>query len=107
VWSEGLKAELKVRPNRLGLYFVAAYTLIAVAIFALIFFHSSPALGGKRGGLESEWIPFLMLAEPWFFVLPGNLGRGWLWILGFVLNGGILYLLGTQIEKFRRRIPSK
>jgi hypothetical protein len=48
-----------------------------------------------------------MLAEPWFFVLPGNLGRGWLWILGFVLNGGILYLLGTQIEKFRRRIPSK
>jgi hypothetical protein len=107
VWSEGLKAELKDRPNRLGLYFVAAYALIAVVVFALIFFPSSPVFGGKRSGLGNEWLPFLMLAEPWYFVLPGYLSAGWLWILGFILNSGILYLLGTQIEKFRRRIPSK
>jgi hypothetical protein len=102
-----LKADLKDRQNRLGLSFVAAFALTAVAVFALIFFPASPVFGGQRSGSGDAWIPFLIFAEPWYFVVPGDLSKGWLWILGFLLNGGILYLLGTQIEKFRRRNVSK
>jgi len=89
-----LKAELKARPNRLGIYVAAGYVLIVAGVYAVT------AYGGKPSGLGYEWIPFIELAMPWAWIderLPSL-------IFGFIVNAGILYLLGTFFEKFRRRL---
>ena len=87
-----MNAELKARPNRLGIYIAVSYILIVLAVFA------ATALAPHDDGME--WIPFVMLAMPWV-----RMGRAQEFLLpGLFLNVFILYLLGTVFEIARRRI---
>jgi hypothetical protein len=91
---------LKDRPNRLGIHVAAAYAALVVAVFAITASASIPALGGKPSGLGYEWIPSIYVAVPWSWTDE----RLAFLILGFIVNAGVLYLLGTLFEKFRRRL---
>jgi hypothetical protein len=89
-----LKPELKGRLNRFGMYLAVSYVLIVVVVFTITLISTKPSNVGL------DWIPFIMLAMPWFamgqaqeFLLPG-----------LIANVVILYLLGTFFEMARRRI---
>ncbi|MGA3069704.1 MAG: hypothetical protein ABSD43_05755 [Terracidiphilus sp.] len=104
-----MKAELKARPNRLGIYAAAAYVLIVAGVYA------ATEYGGKPSGLGYEWIPFIWLAMPWYFWVPSSmLNARWydmvapeLCILGIILNASILYMVCKVLELLRRRFFSK
>lgn len=87
-----MNAALEGRPNRLGIYFTAAYLVIVGSVYAVTAYNTKP------GNVGYDWIPFEMLAMPWVaigikFLFPG-----------FILNAGISYLAGTLFEKLRRRL---
>jgi uncharacterized membrane protein len=90
-----MEAEQKGHPNRFGIYVAAIYLLIVLGVYAITEYNTKPDNVGY------DWIPFELLALPW----PAISVR--LLIPGFILNAGILYLLGTLLEKLWRRHPSK
>jgi hypothetical protein len=61
-------------------------------------FYSYTSFTTKPDNVGLDWIPFVMLAMPWYainsqFLFPG-----------LIVNAGILFFLGTLVEKVRRRI---
>jgi len=85
------------RLSWLGLSFAAAYALIAVAVYWLI------ASSAEQDPLGYQWIPFISLGWPWYFLVPnGGLGL----VAGVAVNVGIFYLLGWSIQKLLQRIFS-
>jgi hypothetical protein len=87
-----VEATLKARPNRVGIYAAVSYAFIVVLVYSYTSFTTKP----DNVGLD--WIPFVMLAMPWYainsqFLFPG-----------LIVNAGILFFLGTLVEKVRRRI---
>lgn len=99
-----METPLKGRPNRLGIYLAGAYVLLVVGVFAFI-------ASGKPSGLGYEIIPLTWLAAPWYYLFLytpwWDMDERVLCILGFILNAGILYLLGALFEKLRRPPFSK
>ncbi len=99
-----MKAALKGHPSLLGIIVAVLYLFLVIGIYAII-------ASSKPSGLGYEWIPLIDLAMPWSLMgdnvsLPG-FGFLTLLIFGFIANAGILYLLATLFEKFRRRRFSK
>ena len=79
------------RRIRLGLGLVAAYLVIVIAAYAL-------ATLGKPDEFGYRWIPFFMLAMPWYIITehvfdPNSLSAA---LPGFILNAGILFLAGRK-----------
>jgi len=84
----------KGRRTRLGIWLAAVYIALVAAALAL-------ATIGKPDEFGFRWIPFVELSMPWFaflehfftpdFLLPA--------IPGFVLNAGILFVVGRMIGK--------
>lgn len=94
-----MNAELKGRPSRLGIIVAALYVFLVLAVYAI-------TASSKPSGLGYEWIPFIDLAVPWSLMgdnvsLPG-FGFLSLLIFGFIVNAGILYLVGALVEKVLR-----
>lgn len=89
-----MEAELKGRPNRLGIYVAAAYLLVVVGVYAVTAYNTKPDNVGY------DWIPFVMLAMPWVAI-----GRAQEFLIpGLIANVVIFYLFGTLLEIARRRI---
>jgi hypothetical protein len=83
-----LKASLKGRSNRLGIYAAAVYLFIVAVVYILT------AYTGTTDDSGLQWIPFFMLGLPWSrisaqFLFPG-----------LIINAGILFLIGTLVEKY-------
>jgi hypothetical protein len=74
----------KPRFFRLGICLAGLYAIVVVAVYCLI--RSSPPDDGL------EWIPFVMLAMPWFRIAPELL------IPGLLLNAAILYGIGAFVQ---------
>ena len=83
-----VRQALKSRPNRLGIYVAATYLFIVALVYVLT------AYTGKKDDTGLAWIPFFMLAMPW----PKIDAR--LLLPGLIINAGILFLIGTLVEKF-------
>ena len=77
---------------RSGIYAAAFYVVIVVAVFALI------AANTKPDNVGLDWIPFVMLAMPWYRLNPQLL------IPGLIANAVILFLLGTLLDWLMRYI---
>jgi len=75
-----------------GIYLATAYLFLVVIVF--VFTRTTT----KPGNVGYDWIPFIMLAVPWYFVNP----RFFL-LPGFVVNAGLLYLFGMACNKLRHR----
>jgi hypothetical protein len=84
-----MKPAEKARRFYLGIFLAAFYVVIVAAVYCLI--RNSPPDDGM------EWIPFVMLAMPWYKMGPQLL------IPGLVLNAGIFFGIGTAIEVIWRR----
>ena len=84
------------RYSRLALYAAASYIVLVVGVFAWTSAVTRPEYLGY------EWFPLMMLAMPW----TNNLGI----VPGFIVNAGIIYLLGALaselVARFRRRSNS-
>ena len=83
----------KSRFSWLGISLAAVYVLIVVAVYVLT------AASPPDDGLE--WLPFVYLSMPWYAV------GSWLLFPGFILNAGLLFLLGTLIQKLWRRMRKR
>jgi hypothetical protein len=70
----------------------SSYAFIVVLVYSYTSFTTKP----DNVGLD--WIPFVMLAMPWYAINPQFL------FPGLIVNAGILFFLGTLVEKVRRRI---
>jgi len=84
--------------SRLGVWLAIIYIATVVAVYFLT------ALTTKPDDVGLDWIPFLMLSMPWWYVFtrlitPNSLLPA---IPGFILNAGILYLLGMLIGNLWR-----
>ena len=90
-----VRQALKIRPNRLGIYVAATYLFIVALVYVLT------AYTGKKDDTGLAWIPFFMLAMPW----PRIDAR--LLLPGLIINAGILFLIGTLVEKFWRSMVQK
>ncbi|MBT9331348.1 hypothetical protein [Paracidobacterium acidisoli] len=77
------EAVKKSRKGRLGIYLAAGYIVLVVAVYILT------AATTKPSNVGLDWIPFVMLAFPWYQMDIHLL------LSGFVINAGILYLIGT------------
>ena len=86
-----LKATLGNRVNPGGFCVAAAYVLAVVIVFTLT------ALTTKPDNVGLDWIPFVLLAAPWY-VLDTRL-----LLPGLILNVGLMYLLGTLLHTRWRR----
>jgi hypothetical protein len=84
----------KRRWNVLGAWLGGTYLVLVVAVYILI------ASVTKPDNVGLDWIPFVMLAIPWYALAPKLL------IVGFILNAAILYLLGVVIELVWRNVIS-
>ena len=80
------------RINPGGFCVAAAYVLIVVAVLVLT------ALTTKVSDVGLDWIPFVLLAMPWYAF------HNQLLLPGLIANAGLLYLLGTVLERFSRRL---
>jgi hypothetical protein len=91
-----METELKGRPVRLGIWFAAIYIVIVAGVYVM----TSTSKPDEFGYI---WIPFLMLAMPWYSFIARFFTPNWLMpaIPGFVLNAGILFLAGTLLGKRR------
>lgn len=87
-----MEIEPKFR-SRAGVYVAGVYILLAVGIFVLT------AFGHHDDGME--WIPFALLASPWF-----QIGQRLL-IPGLIANAILLYAIGTIIGTAVLRIREK
>src|SRR5215475_4601213 len=86
-----LKAKLRSHVDPCGFRLAAIYVLAVVFVFALT------ALTTKPDNVGLDWIPFVMLASPWYFLNPR------LVLPGLILNVGLMYLLGALLHTRRRR----
>lgn len=81
------------------MWLVAIYIVIVVAAYAF-------ASIGKPDEFGYIWVPFFMLAMPWYVfteqVFVPNSIQGAL--PGFILNAGLLYLLAMLIDYGWRRL---
>ena len=82
----------KRRRSVLGSCLAIAYLVLVVAVYVLI------ASVTKPDNVGLDWIPFVMLAMPWYALAPQLL------IVGFMLNAVILYLMGVFIELVWRNV---
>ena len=87
-----LKATLRNRLNPGGFCTAATYVLIVVGVYA------TTVLTTKPGSLDYDWIPFMLLAMPWYWLYR------WLLLPGLIVNAGLMYLLGTALQTFWRRV---
>jgi hypothetical protein len=78
--------------SRLGSWFAGIYAVLVVAVFALT------AATTKADNVGLDWIPFVMLAMPWYRLNP------YLLFPGFIANAIILYVVGALIEKLWRAV---
>jgi hypothetical protein len=78
------------RPARFGLWLAGLYVLLAAGLFVVTAVTTTP---DKMGW---DWIPFFSLSLPW-----SGMDRRF-WILGILLNGVILWALGTAVQKLVR-----
>ena len=76
----------KRKRSVLGSCLAVAYLLLVIAVYVLI------ASVTKPDNVGLDWIPFVMLAMPWYALAPQLL------IIGFIANAAILYGLGALIE---------
>lgn len=86
------KATLWSRVNPVGFRFAAAYLALVVAIFAFTVATTKPSNVGL------DWIPFITLSMPWYWFYPQ------LFNPGFIVNAGLMYLLGTMLHMVWLRI---
>jgi hypothetical protein len=89
-----LKAALRNHVDPGGFCVAATYVLVVVFVFALT------ALTTKPSNVGLDWIPFVMLASPWYFLNPQLL------LPGLILNVGLMYLVGTLLHTFRSRVTN-
>ena len=86
-----MKGMLNDRVNPGGFYIAATYLLIVVVVFALTAFTTKPSNVGL------DWIPLMLLSMPWYALDVRLL------VPGFIVNAGLLYLLGTVFHTLWRR----
>jgi hypothetical protein len=86
-----LKATLRNHVDPGGFCVAATYVLAVVFVFALTAYTTKP----DNVGLD--WIPFVLLAMPWYFLNTRLL------LPGLILNVGLMYLLGTLLHTLWRR----
>jgi len=82
----------KRRRSVLGSWLAAIYIVLVIAVYVLI------ASVTKPDNVGLDWIPFVMLAMPWYGLAPQLL------IVGFILNAAILYFLGFLMETVWRSV---
>lgn len=83
------KGHLWDRINRTGFGFAAAYVVLVVVVFGVTAATSSPSKAGL------DWIPFTLLAMPWFLLDARLL------FPGLVVNTALLYVLGSLVHAVR------
>lgn len=83
---------MKHRLNPGGFCVATAYGLIVVFVYALTAAFTKPSNVGY------DWIPFILLAAPWFWV-----DHRWL-IPGVIVNTAAMYLFGVLLHALWRRI---
>src|SRR5215472_9153775 len=86
-----LKAALRNHVDPGGFCVAATYVLAVVFVFALTAYTTKPSSVGL------DWIPFILLASPWYFLSPRLL------LPGLILNVGLMYFLGTLLHTHWRR----
>jgi hypothetical protein len=89
-----LNAQLKGRPNRLGIYLAALYLLLVAIAFAFGALNNNPDNLGYN-------VPVFVLCVPWSLI------RAHIFLPGWLLNATIIYLLGTLSDSLRRRAFQK
>lgn len=85
-----VKATLRNHLNHGGCWFAGTYVLIVVAVFLWT------AATTKPSNVGLDWIPFALLSMPWYWLDPRLL------VPGLIVNAGLMYLLGTLFQVFRR-----
>ncbi len=88
----------KRRRARLGVWFAATYLVIVVAAYLW-------AVIGKPDAFGYVWLPFFILAAPWYRLADQFFDTEALVSLAipcFILNAGILFLIGALIGKLYR-----
>jgi len=83
-----LKAKLRSHVDPGGFRLAAIYVLAVVFVFALT---------TKPDNVGLDWIPFVLLAIPWYLLDTRLL------LPGLILNVGLMYLLGTLLHTRWRR----
>lgn len=87
-----LKAVLRVRVNRGGFRVASFYFFVVVIVYVYT------SLTTKPSNVGYDWIPFILLAMPWYAISATLL------LPGLIANVGISYLLGSLFDKVWRRI---
>ena len=67
----------------------------------VIFVYTYTATNTKPENVGYDWIPFILLAMPWYRINPRLL------MPGLILNAGVFYLLGVLLPKVWRLILLK
>ena len=89
---EDLKAKLRNRANPGGFSGAAIYVLVVVFVFVFTAYTTKPENVGY------DWIPFILLAMPWYRLHPQLL------LPGLIANIGLMYLFGTLLHTLWCRI---
>ena len=87
-----LRATLRDRVNPGGVCVAATYILMVVVVFAISAYTTNP------NNVGYDWIPFILLAMPWYLVHPQLL------LPGLIANSVLMYLLGTLLYGFWCRV---
>lgn len=82
----------KDRVNSGGFRVASTYVLIVVIVFALC------TLTARPENVGYDWIPFILLAMPWYRLNPQLL------VPGLIANVGLMYLLGSLLHMIWRRV---
>jgi hypothetical protein len=88
-------ATVKSQLDRVGMCLAGVYCASALLIFALIEVTTRPENVGY------DWIPFVALALPWYWINPRLL------VVGLLLNAICFYLLGVLIHKIWSRVSGR
>ena len=86
------KATLTSHINPGGFCLAAIYVIAVVVVYATIAYTTKP------GSVGYDWIPFVLLAMPWYGLYPPFL------LPGIFINIGLMYLLGTLLHMFWSRV---
>jgi hypothetical protein len=90
-----LKATLRNRVNPGGFCVAVTYVLTVIVVFVFT------AATTRPGNVGLDWIPFILLSVPWYGLKPRLL------FPGLIANIGVMYLAGTPLETFWRRVILK
>jgi hypothetical protein len=88
----GLNATLSNRVNPGGFCVAATYVLVVFVVFAFSAFTTKPDNVGY------DWIPFVLLAMPWYRLNTQLL------LPGLIANAGLMYVLGALLHTFWYRV---